>query len=79
MTEAVALDFQLKASINCIIEQEYIAYDLEVKTYNDLIDRRINQGNATIPCILLLKVLPSAQNNWITVSEESLNLNGACY
>jgi Domain of unknown function (DUF4365) len=79
MTGAIALDFQLKASINCIVEQEYIAYDLEVKTYNDLINRRINQGDSTILCILLLKVLPSIQNNWIAVSEESLNLNGGCY
>jgi hypothetical protein len=77
MTEGIALDFQLKASINCTVEPEHIVYDLEVKTYNDLIDRRNN--GTTIPCILLLKFLPPDPNNWLTVSEDSLNLNGGCY
>jgi hypothetical protein len=79
MTAGIALDFQLKASINCIVESEHIVYDLEAKTYNDLIDRRINSSNTTIPCILLLKVLPSAPSQWLTVSETALNLNGGCY
>jgi hypothetical protein len=77
MTEGIALDFQLKASINCTVELQHIVYDLEVKTYNDLIDRRNN--GTTIPCILLLKLLPPDPNNWLTISEESLNLNGGCY
>lgn len=77
MTEGIALDFQLKASVNCIVEPQNIVYDLEVKTYNDLIDRRNN--GATIPCILLLKLLPPDPNNWLTISEDSLNLNGGCY
>ncbi len=38
-TSGYALDFQLKASINYLIESEYIVYDLEAKTYNDLVDR----------------------------------------
>jgi Domain of unknown function (DUF4365) len=35
-TSGYALDFQLKASTNCFLEPEFIAYDLEVKNYNDL-------------------------------------------
>jgi hypothetical protein len=34
-TAGIALDFQVNASINCIVELERIVYDLEVKTYND--------------------------------------------
>jgi Domain of unknown function (DUF4365) len=77
VTSGVALDFQLKASINCVVEAEHIVYDLEVKTYNDLIDRRINSED--IPCILLLKVLPPNTDNWLNVSEDFLGLGGGCY
>jgi hypothetical protein len=54
-TSGYALDFQLKSSINYAVESEYIVYDLEVKTYNDLVYRRLST-DAT-PCILILKVL----------------------
>lgn len=42
VTQGLAVDFQLKASINYIIEAEYIVYDLDVKNYNDLIERRLS-------------------------------------
>lgn len=79
VTSGAAIDFQLKASINCLIEPQHIAYDLEVKTYNDLIDRRINSIGSIVPCILLLKAFPTDSNSWLSVSEESTNLNGGCY
>jgi Domain of unknown function (DUF4365) len=79
VTSGAAIDFQLKASINCLIEPEHIVCDLEVKTYNDLIDRRINGRGSIVPCILLLKVLPTDPINWLSVSEESANLKGGCY
>jgi Domain of unknown function (DUF4365) len=71
------LDFQLKASINCEIEPFHIRYDLESKTYNDLIRRYQNQE--PIPCILLLKVLPIGQEDWLNADEDGLFLGGACY
>ncbi len=72
-----ALDFQLKASTRYQIEPDHIVYDLEVKTYNDLIARRL--GGGAIPCILILKTLPSDTSQWMEISEEGLLLKGGCY
>jgi hypothetical protein len=77
VADGFGLDFQLKASINCIIEPDHIVYDLEVKAYNDLVNRQFN--NRRIPFILLLKVLPPEQNTWLAATEDCLTLNGACY
>ncbi len=71
------LDFQLKASINCKIEPSHIRYDLESKTYNDLIRRDLSRD--TIPCILLLKVLPKDKDSWLSDNEDGILLGGACY
>jgi hypothetical protein len=76
-TSGYALDFQLKASTNYTLESEYIVYDLEVKTYNDLVQRRLST-DAT-PCILILKVLPSDAEQWLTTGAAGLFLGGACY
>jgi Domain of unknown function (DUF4365) len=76
-TSGYALDFQLKASTNYILEPEHIVYDLEVKTYNDLVQRRPS-SDAT-PCILILKALPSDSEQWLTTAEAGLFLGGACY
>ena len=72
-----ALDFQLKASKRCQIKPEHIVYDLEVRTYNDLIYHRLEKH--PIPCVLLLKVVPSDSNQWLDVSEEGLFMGGGCY
>lgn len=77
VTQGLAVDFQLKASVNCLIEPDFIAYDLDVKNYNDLIERKLS--NSGIPCVLLLKTLPTDQNMWLTGTEESLILGGSCY
>jgi hypothetical protein len=72
-----ALDFQLKASTQCQMQLEHVVYDLEVKTYNDLINR--NLGGYAIPCILILKVLPADPAQWLESSEAGLVLRGGCY
>ena len=51
------LEFQCKASRNWRVQSDAIAYDLEVKTYNDLIHRSTHT-NAT-PLILILMCLPA--------------------
>lgn len=71
------LDFQLKASKNWTMNEEHIGYDLEVKTYNDLILRR-NTSGAT-PCILILLCLPGDPQEWLEISEEQLLLRRCCY
>jgi Domain of unknown function (DUF4365) len=45
-TSGYALDFQLKASTKWVLEPEFIAYDLEVKSYNDLVHRRVSSSNS---------------------------------
>jgi hypothetical protein len=75
--DGYGLDYQLKASTRCQIESSHIRYDLEVKTYNDLVDR--HQSQPAMPCILILKVLPTDEVDWLNADENGLLLGGACY
>lgn len=72
-----SIDFQLKASKNCIIEKDYIKYDFDANTYNYFL-RRVNSKNST-PFILILLVLPDKPEEWLNITEESLILKKACY
>lgn len=72
-----SLDCQLKASIRCIVTGGFVVYDLEAKTYNDLVDRR-SWRNATA-CILVVMCLPPNSEEWLEHGEASLILHGACY
>jgi Domain of unknown function (DUF4365) len=77
VTQGLAVDFQLKASINYSIEPEFVVYDLDVKNYNDLIERKLSSTG--IPCILLLKTLPADPTLWLTATGDNLILGGSCY
>jgi len=70
------LEFQLKASINWEIKDNYVIYDLEVDAYNKLVYRR---ENASIPCLLVLCCLPKEESNWLKVSENELVIRKCCY
>lgn len=72
-----SLDFQLKASKNCIIDDTHLRYDLDVETHNYLVDRAPRA--ATTPVILILMVLPEAESEWLSLSEEELVLRRCCY
>lgn len=67
-------DIQLKSTtIKGIREnEEYIFYDLQIKNYNDLIDRR-NKGFA--PLYLILFILPENKNDWVKVLKDKLVLS----
>lgn len=71
------LDFQLKATTNMSIidENDHIKYDLEVKTYNDLVHRR----SEILPLHLLVFVLHSTPPGCIYVTESDLSLLGRGY
>ncbi len=71
------LKFQLKATtITSIIEvSDAIKYDLEVKAYNDLIERK----NTAYPLFLILFVLPSEKIDWLTLSEQELIAKKCAY
>ena len=70
------LDFQLKASINCKLESDYVVYDMKVDAYEKLVFRR-NNGSA--PQILILLVLPSDVGQWLGHSEDALIIRRCCY
>ena len=71
------LEFQCKASRKWRAQDDVIAYDLEVKTYNDLINRSA-YTNAT-PLILILMCLPADEQDWLLLSEQELLLRKCCY
>ena len=50
------LHFQLKASTQWQQDESVIIYDLEAKTYNDLVGMQATSG--AIPCVLILLALP---------------------
>jgi hypothetical protein len=72
-----SLSFQLKASTLWQIDSTHAIYDLEVKTYNDLILRR--SIRTATPCILILLALPADTAQWLICEESELRLRGTCY
>lgn len=69
------LDFQLKCTKNWALDDEYIVYDLESKTYNDLVTRHPSGTGA----ILILLCLPENSSDWVEVSEDYLKVQRCCY
>ena len=57
-------------------EENYLKYDLEAKTYNDLIER-FSDGNA--PLVLVLAILPDDKANWAIIGEQNLLMNQKVY
>lgn len=72
-----SIDLQLKATINWSIDGDHVVYDLEAKTYNDLIDR-FSERRAT-QMLLVVLCLPPDENDWLNVSQEQLILKNCCY
>lgn len=71
------LDFQLKATTTTgiIEEDDQVKYDLEVKNYNDLVQRRSDP----LPLHLLVVVLNSAPPTCIAMDQQQLSLLGQAY
>ena len=65
---------QAKTTSSPIIEETEIAYDLEIKTYNDLRETEVGE-----PRILVLLVLPTVETQWLHVTEEQLILRRCAY
>jgi Domain of unknown function (DUF4365) len=72
-----SLSFQLKASTQWQLDPNDVIYDLEAKTYNDLVLRR--SIKTAIPCILLLLALPADSEQWLICEASQLRLQGTCY
>jgi hypothetical protein len=76
-----SLDYQLKSSSNWKRNNKDLLCDLESKTFNDLVSRRIegSEKAACTPCILLLFFLPKDEDEWMNLTEEELILKRCCY
>lgn len=73
------IDIQLKATTENSISfvNSELVYDLEVKNYNDLINRKIDKNYT--PLILILFVLPNERNEWVKISDDDISLKKHAY
>jgi len=69
------IDLQLKATTAWRREGDEIVYELEAKTYNDIVAR----DPAAVPLYLALLCLDSSDETWLTISEEDTILRRCCY
>jgi len=69
------LDYQLKSTTNWWHEGDDVVYDLEAKTYNDLVDRDPDATGA----VLILLCLPDDEAQWVSFTEDALALRRCCY
>ena len=69
------LDFQAKATINWERVDDNIVYDLEAKTYNDIVLR----STAETTMVLILLCLPKNRSEWNGTSCEQTILRHCCY
>jgi Domain of unknown function (DUF4365) len=69
------LDFQAKATINWELRNGSIVYDLEAKTYNDIVSRT----PAETTLILILLCLPRDPAMWHVAEEQATTLRHCCY
>jgi hypothetical protein len=69
------VDFQLKSSTSWEDNGTHITYDLEAKTYNDLVCR----DSRAIPLILILLCLPKDHKDWVCWDEECIVMKKMCY
>jgi hypothetical protein len=77
-TDTKTIDIQLKATTESQIidEPAQIKYDLEVKNYNDMVDRL---NNGITPLALILFVLPDHRNDWVDIDGTELRLRRLAY
>lgn len=69
------LDFQLKCTKNWAHEKENVAYNIETKTYNDMVSRAPSE----IGAMLILLCIPDEECDWAQFSEDYMTLRRCCY
>ena len=77
LQSGIYVDFQLKSTFKWRTIGADVSYDLEAKTYNDLINR--NERSKTVPLLLILLCLPRNTAEWLEITEESLVIRRCCY
>lgn len=71
------IDVQLKCTCekSIVAGPDFIKYDLEAKSFNDLVDR----ADDVAPLILVLMVLPDDKNKWLNVRNHEIALAKCAY
>ena len=69
------VDFQAKASVCWMIDGSHVVFDLEAKTYNDLVSR----SAAATRFIVVLLCLPRTIPEWHEVGHNETVLRNGCY
>jgi hypothetical protein len=68
------LDIQLKSTTNATLAADEVIYDLDVRAYNLL-----RRSTRRAPIYLVLLVLPPDQTEWLSHSEDRLELRRCAY
>jgi hypothetical protein len=73
------LHYQLKASASrkiTRITKDHFSYRMDQEAYNKLVE--LNK-NSYYGCLLIIYYLPENENDWISITENSLTLKECCY
>jgi hypothetical protein len=70
-----ALDFQAKATVDWALKDRHIVYDLEAKTYDDMVSR--DPSETTL--LLVLLCLPKSLAEWHEMTDSATTLRHCCY
>lgn len=68
------IDLQLRATTGASMTEAALVYDLDVNTYNKL---RIS--SAGCPRLLIVLVLPEAENDWLSQTPDQLSIRHCAY
>ena len=72
--DGVTLDVQMKCSKDVKLEGEELVFDIEAKTYNDLVDTTVNT-----PRILVLLKIAEQELEWISQDDDKLEIRHCAY
>lgn len=80
LTGGKSIDFQLKSVHKRYtnIIGKYLVYNMEVKNYNDLVERKQANGDYT-PLYLIVFVVPNRTDDWIEHSVNELKIRECAY
>ncbi|MBS1956594.1 MAG: DUF4365 domain-containing protein [Cyanobacteria bacterium SZAS-4] len=70
----VSLEFQLKSSSGCVLNQDSVIYSADSSDYDKLVD-----VERMAPILLIVLALPQDQQQWVKVEEDHTKLNGRCF
>ncbi len=77
------VDFQLKSVLekNITETEAYFSYHLEVKNYNDLIQRMrdYTQEEDDFPLVLIVFIFPNNESEWVNITENELTIRKCAY